>query len=587
MGTLRRLVIANDLDGVRAYIASPDFDPAEVNAPDTYALPPLWHAVTIPAVEPAIVEALLEAGANPSFERIEQAPQSVYPTGQKKSLLIREAIHRGSVEIVALLRRFGADIHYVADHDYTAMLDAVHGEGDRVPMVQYLLEQGFSPDTQSSYKETPIKSAYRMHRLSVVRLLIEAGADESELRWTPLIRAAAIGSAEDVERELAARHDIDARDKSGTSAFDLCVLRGDIKLASRLLEEGALLNPKGRKIAAPLTFAIDSRNHEMIEWLVRQGADIEGGDQMGYTALACAAASGDVAMVRTLLDLGANPNGDVQFSSVIEQASNREVVLLLLEAGADPLELKHEGRRMLLDLGEPDEDLLDDVTKDEYLAGRRPSETEGNPEETTNPFRVAMIRSGVNAYRARARFGDEPDFACRLSGRPSSQVWCADRHGQSVTLLPDGRTILVAGEHEDYYDPDFCIYNDVIVFEPSGQIRIFGYPYSVFPPTDFHTATLVDSDLYILGSLGYVDERNTGMPVYRLNTVNYQMEKVWTSGEDPGRIYNHRAQLVGPKTIRIEGGKRIKFEKGQEKHEENKQAYLLHLDDLNWSAVEE
>jgi len=25
--------------------------------------------------------------------------------------------------------------------------------------------------------------------------------------------------------------------------------------------------------------------------------------------------------------------------------------------------------------------------------------------------------------------------------------------------LPDGRLVSVGGEHEDYYDPDFCIYN--------------------------------------------------------------------------------------------------------------------------------
>jgi hypothetical protein len=40
----------------------------------------------------------------------------------------------------------------------------------------------------------------------------------------------------------------------------------------------------------------------------------------------------------------------------------------------------------------------------------------------------------------------------------------------SLTLLPDGRAIQIGGEHEDYYDPDFCIYNDVFVHEPDRSI---------------------------------------------------------------------------------------------------------------------
>jgi hypothetical protein len=41
------------------------------------------------------------------------------------------------------------------------------------------------------------------------------------------------------------------------------------------------------------------------------------------------------------------------------------------------------------------------------------------------------------------------------------------------------------GEHEDFYDPDFCIYNDVFVHERDGSVAIYGYPESVFPPTDY------------------------------------------------------------------------------------------------------
>jgi hypothetical protein len=80
--------------------------------------------------------------------------------------------------------------------------------------------------------------------------------------------------------------------------------------------------------------------------------------------------------------------------------------------------------------------------------------------------------------------------------------WCFDRFGQSETLLPDGRTVLVAGEHEDFYDSDFFIYNDVVVVEKTGEISIFGYPVDVFPPTDFHSATLVHSGFLVRKKMG-------------------------------------------------------------------------------------
>jgi hypothetical protein len=59
------------------------------------------------------------------------------------------------------------------------------------------------------------------------------------------------------------------------------------------------------------------------------------------------------------------------------------------------------------------------------------------------------------------------------------------------------------GEHEDHYDPDFFIHNDVVVRTPDGEVAIYGYPTEVFLPTDFHTATLLPASIVLIGSLGY------------------------------------------------------------------------------------
>src|SRR5262249_40902033 len=142
-----------------------------------------------------------------------------------------------------------------------------------------------------------------------------------------------------------------------------------------------------------------------------------------------------------------------------------------------------------------------------------------NPEKMNHSFWESMIRCGVSAYRARVRF-DKP------FGSLEEPVWCAQRFGQSLTMLPDGRIVQIGGEHEDFSDPDFCIYNDVFVHERDQSITIYGYPESVFPPTDFHTATLIGDFIYVIGSLGYLGTRRYGeTPVYRLDLRTFQMDR--------------------------------------------------------------
>jgi hypothetical protein len=126
----------------------------------------------------------------------------------------------------------------------------------------------------------------------------------------------------------------------------------------------------------------------------------------------------------------------------------------------------------------------------------------------------------------------------------------------------DGRTILVAGEHEDFYDPDFWIYNDVVVQHPGGALDLFGYPREVFPPTDFHSATVAGSGLILIGRLGYRDERRLGVtPVLRVDLDSFAVGEVATSGTPPGWIYKHTAALsVDGGAILVRGGNVVRAE---------------------------
>ena len=163
---------------------------------------------------------------------------------------------------------------------------------------------------------------------------------------------------------------------------------------------------------------------------------------------------------------------------------------------------------------------------------------------------------------------------------------CFSRFGMSFTELPDGRFIQIGGEHEDFYDPDFCIYNDVIVHNRSGEFQIMGYPKDAFPPTDFHSATYMDGFIYIIGGLGYHGERQFGRtPIFRLNCESWKIEAIRPVGDNPGWIYDHKARLEEPGVIAISGGKVCREIDGEEQHVENKDKFNFHLSRGIWTRM--
>ena len=172
-----------------------------------------------------------------------------------------------------------------------------------------------------------------------------------------------------------------------------------------------------------------------------------------------------------------------------------------------------------------------------------------NPTRMDVPFWLDQVRTGANAYAARGRLG--------FNGAEARQfvpTWCFDRFGQSRTRLPDGRVVCVGGEHEDHYDPDFCIYNDVVIFHPDGGLKIYGYPEAAFPPTDGHTATLVGDRLWLIGNIGYPDRRGDSAPVFTLRLDDMKIERIEIEGDDPGWLANGRAAyLPDPNVIRVGG----------------------------------
>lgn len=174
----------------------------------------------------------------------------------------------------------------------------------------------------------------------------------------------------------------------------------------------------------------------------------------------------------------------------------------------------------------------------EFLAWRSPRQVDTNPTRLDNPLWNWLVRTRWDAYNANNLYAGPSAF-------DAGPMWSFQRFGKSETALSDGRVIHIGGEHEDHYDPDFFIYNDVTVIDLTGAIAIYGYPPENFPPTDFHSATQVADAIYVIGRLGYAETRAIGVtPVYKLSLDSMRIESVGTHGDPPGWIYRHQATLA-------------------------------------------
>ncbi len=488
-------------------------------------------------------------------------------------------IRGGNPGKVALLIRNGANVLYKYSAGYDALLDAafstnVTGNPQLTDLIKLLVAKGVALNTVSTYDEAALSSLSCSGRFDAVRVLLDAGVDPGRLGWVQLHHAVALGSLEDVREVLDRGADIEQRDRRNRTPFLLAVQTGDIAKAELLLQHGANFHATGHCGAPNLFFAIENRHPAMFDWLLAHGADIEQTDDFGTTPLLEATQHDNANAVGALLVRGAKLEVELHGETALAKAGSQDVIAQLLDAGADPGHLTHGCQRILIGLDEACEDPLLQISKDQFDSGRSPRFGATNPEKIVEPFWDAMIRAGVSGY--------EGAQICNPNNK-THPVWCANRFGQSLTRFPDGRIVQIGGEHEDSYDEDFCIYNDVFVHHPSGQIDILGYPAEVFPPTDFHSATLIGKYIYLIGSLGYSGTRRFGQtPVYRLNLDTFCIEQLDPSGHGPGWIFEHRAIHVTANEIRVEGGKIAANDGGNESHLENDQVFVLDTHRLIW-----
>lgn len=503
--------------------------------------------------------------------------------GEYNYTVLGFAVQSGNIDKIRYLLDAGADIHYQRPDGYDVLIDAMCGYISQcenlVSIINLLIARGANVRGVSKHGKSALKCASCEGRFDVVELLLKAGADPKQLEWTELMYAIAFGSIEETKRLIDSGYDGSAWDSCNRTPWILSLQVSDIEKAKLLLPSEVARSKYGTSEEPELMYAIKSNNVELLKWLIKEGFDVETADYFGNTPLMVAAERGATNCVRVLLEAGALASRCEDYDrKAIQSASNLEIIKMLVDAGEDLSDINDEMRQLLTGCGN-DED-ISNIYPAQYLAGKHRRFGKTNPEVMKVDFWQAMVRSGISAWDARNVFNNANN------ARNGNAVWCFQRFGRTITQLPDGRIIQIGGEHEDYYDSDFCIYNDIVVHQGDGTFTILGYPKETFPPTDFHSATLVGEYIYIIGCLGYLDERiSNKTPVYRLHCHTLEIEKIETTGDKPGWISRHKASYQEPYKIYITGGKVFKKVQDKTDYVDNENNYILDLNNMNWQQI--
>ena len=449
---------------------------------------------------------------------------------------------------------------------------------DLLEQVRKALEVGADPGERASHFQTPLRIASNNGRFDLVKLLFEYGAPHDDLKWSPIFHAVAYGDVSKVQALIEEGADLKHRDTWDRTPLLVAIQSGCTNTVDLLLEAGASLNERGRCGKEPIEYAIQMDDSNMLRHLVSKGVYIECYCRGVETPLMLSAKGRAQRCVEALLSLGADLHKkdriQVSRKTAIEHTNNPEIALLLAQHGGKLESVSRKIRLQFLNLGVKEELT---VTKDTYFHQKDRVFGQSNPDRSSREFWYDMVRVSCDAWTARRAFSDSDEIK-------DEPVWCYYRYGMSLTPLGNNEYLEIGGEHEDFYDPDFCIYNEVIHHRGDGNFDIYMYPKEVFPPTDFHSATLVGRSIFIIGCLGYPDGRKHGTtPVYELNIDTFKITKVSTGGIQPGWIYNHDAILEDSNTICIKGGERLVMVDGKEQHHWIDDDYKLNLETMTWT----
>lgn len=227
-------------------------------------------------------------------------------------------------------------------------------QGGNLEVVQALIDAGAEIDAVDGVGHTALMRAVEVEFVPIVRALLPAGADP-DLRATygrtAAMMAAEQGQVELVELLLEAGADFDLTDAEENTAALLAAQSGADgrhDILTRMGAAGVNLNSSNAAYT-PLSYAVEQADGELVRTLLDAGADPNAVSHNGDIPLLLAAS--EPAIMRHLLAAGADPNATNRWGETVMFAvveyGRVEDLQALIDAGADPRHAQGKGQTVL------------------------------------------------------------------------------------------------------------------------------------------------------------------------------------------------------------------------------------------------
>lgn len=300
-----------------------------------------------------------------------ESPDLLNAVGVDDKTLVERAAARGRMRELRFLVESGADIKRTFPlHDAA--------EAGRKSAVEYLLSRGVDVNAMNRNGRTALHLAAEQGRTAVVETLIQAGAftearvlpkvmnsirpPEGNMSLidggvvqlaTPLHLAANAGHGAVIEALLRGKANIQATNRTGSTALHHAIQRGRWDIFKLLLEKGAQPDALDARGVTPALMTCSSKLGEVtrssaqphspadyLRELLARGVDPNGKKGQWIGTLRAAVLVEDLELVETLLKAGANPNALVESNrpllfTVLERQNAVQLTRLFLQHGAN------------------------------------------------------------------------------------------------------------------------------------------------------------------------------------------------------------------------------------------------------------
>jgi ankyrin repeat protein len=259
----------------------------------------------------------------------------------RKLANLTTAINRGETDKALALIDSSLPLDTVANGQHRSPMFAAIEAGN-VAIVNALLDAGASLSASNDMKDTPLHAAVVTGSEAVIRTLIARGAainaqvERKKHQYdgrTPLMNAAAGNNLTIVKLLLESGADPFLKDSAGFTALRFAEIFG--KRTANYLRKIMGVSPAASELS--LHDAAAAGIVERVARLLDEGFPVDTADEMGSTALHRAAMSDRTDAVRLLLERGASVDArNVRGTTPLLLAHKLDVVQLLLAAGANP-----------------------------------------------------------------------------------------------------------------------------------------------------------------------------------------------------------------------------------------------------------